>query len=194
MDRLAVERWAGAAGVLVTFAAILVATLVSPAFRWTAHALSNLGVTATAPGTGTTVVLFNGGLILGGLVSLGFAHYLVQTAETGLGTAAGVSFGLTTLLLAAIGVFPQDQSLHVPVAVGFYLLVSVTLALAGVAAYRRRDRTWAAVSVGLGAVNLAVWVAWGMTGGVRRGGLAIPEILGALAFALWVVLAVRRPQ
>lgn len=67
MDRIGVVRASGLVAVTVTMVAILVATLVSPAFRWTGNALSNLGVAATAAGMNLTVLLFNGGLIVGGL-------------------------------------------------------------------------------------------------------------------------------
>lgn len=194
MERVTLERLSGAVGVFLTLGAIFLATVVSPDFRWTAHALSNLGVTTTAPGTDTTALLFNGGLTLGGLVSLGFAAYLFRAGRTALDRAVGVSYAITVLTMATIGVFPQGRSLHFPVAVAFYLLVSVTLLTAAGAAYRTDELTWSVTSLALGSLNLGVWIVWGLLGPVRRDGLAVPEIAGAVAFAAWVLLAVRRSR
>ena len=94
----------GGATVAVTLVAIFVATLVSPAFSWTGNALSNLGVTQTAAGTGLTVVLFNGGLILGGLLGVGFAVALWRGAVSLAGRVTAFSFGLTVVFMGLVGV------------------------------------------------------------------------------------------
>jgi hypothetical membrane protein len=39
----------------------------------------------------------------------------------------------------------------------------------------------------LGTLNAAGWIGWGLTGSVTRPGLAIPEIIGALALSIWAV-------
>ena len=177
----------GAVAVVVTMLAILVATAVSPAFAWTGNALSNLGVTETAAGTTTTVALFNGGLILGGLVGLAFAVALWRASSSLAGRAVGVSFGLAVFFMGLVGVFPQDTAPHFAVAITFYLLVSVTLWLDGLAAFRQHWRRRAVVAATLGTANLAGWLVWGLTGPPTRDGLAIPELWGALLFSVWTV-------
>lgn len=178
-------RGCGGAAVAVTMVAILVATVVSPAFSWTENALSNLGVTETAAGTGLTVVLFNGGLILGGLLGLGFAVALARAAISLAGRATALSFGLAVVLMALVGVFPQNTSPHFPVALGFYLLISVTLWLDGLTALGQGWRQRGMDAVSLGTANLVGWLVWGLTGPPTRAGLAIPEIWGALLFSAW---------
>lgn len=180
-----VLRGSGGAAVALTMVAILAATVVSPAFSWTGNALSNLGVTETAAGTGLTVVLFNGGLLLGGLLGLGFAVALARTAVSLAGRVTALSFGLAVVFMALVGVFPQNTSPHFPVALGFYLLISVTLWLDGLTALGRGWRQRGIVAVSLGTANLAGWLVWGLTGPPTRAGLAIPELWGAVLFSAW---------
>jgi len=185
MDRNGVARASGLVAVMVTMVAILAGTLVSPAFRWTDNALSNLGVAETAAGTGLTVLLFNGGLVVGGLAGLVFAGVLGRTLPGLGGRIVGWLFGVAMVLMAAVGVFPQDRSLHFPVAVGFYIFLSLALWADGAVSLRRGWRQRALAGLSLGTVNAVGWVGWGMTGSVTRPGLAIPEIVGALALSVW---------
>jgi hypothetical membrane protein len=184
-DRLL--RWSGAAAVVVTLLAIFVATVVSPAFSWTGNALSNLGVTQTAAGTPLTVVLFNGGLILGGVLGVGFSAALFRMSPSVAARATAVSFGLTVLFMAFVGVFPQDTAPHFPVALGFYLLISLSLWLDSLASFRQGWRSRAIAGFSLGTANLVGWLVWGLTGPPTRDGLAIPELWGALLFSAWTV-------
>lgn len=187
MDRPARLRQSGVAAVVVTLGSIVVATLVSPAFAWTGNALSNLGVTETAAGTGLTVVLFNGGLILGGVFGLGFAVALARAAVSRAGRLTAAGFGLTVVSMALVGVFPQDTAPHFPVASTFYVLISVTLWVDSFAALRQGWRRRGLAGISLGTANLCGWVAWGLTGSPLRDGLAIPELWGALCFSAWTV-------
>lgn len=176
--------WAGPVAAVLSLGGILLATGLSPAFAWRAHALSNLGVEWTDPGTATTVVVFNGGLVAGGSVGLLFALALLGVGER---VVAG-SFTATLLALAAIGIFPQGTSLHLPVSIGFYLLVSITLWIDGVLAFGSGDHILSGTALLLGTANLGVWIVWMATGELTRPGIAVPEILGALLFAAWVCL------
>lgn len=185
-------RDTGVLAAVVTSGSLLLATLVSPAFVWREHALSNLGVNTTAPGTTVTVVLFNGGLVVGGLIGLAYAYYRYVTAEAGLGRLLGLSFTLTMLTMVGIGLFPQGQPAHIPAAVGFYLLISVTLGIDALSAVVRGKWRWAAAAGALSASNLAVWVGWSLTGDVTRDGLAIPEFAGAVIFVAWIVASTGR--
>jgi len=178
-------RGAGLVAVVLTIGTILLATVVSPAFAWRENALSNLGVMETAAGTSLTVALFNGGLILGGLVGLAFAVALARRAASLAGRATALSFGLAVVFMALVGVFPQDTAPHFPVALGFYLLVSVTLWLDGLTALGQNWRQRGLVAVTLGTGNFVGWLVWGLTGSPTRAGLAIPELWGALLFSMW---------
>lgn len=177
----AVARTAGFAAPVLALAAILLATAVSPTFSWRTSALSDLGV---SPSTG---LLFNGGLLVGAALALPYGSLLRRDAR-GAPTSVwrrltAVAFVLAAVSMGLVGVFVSGHSLHFPVAAAFYLLVTLTLALDGAA---RRATTTGAASLTLAAVHVVVWAGWIV--GVVPGGLAVPETVGAFAFAAWMLL------
>jgi hypothetical membrane protein len=77
----------------------------------------------------------------------------------------------------------MGQPLHLPVAVGFYLLATATMIADGLARRQRRTGRAALVTAGF---HLLAWGSWFT--GVRLGpGLALPELAGAVAFAVWMI-------
>lgn len=182
LDRL--WRATGPAGVVVAFGAIAGAIVVSPWFSWTGSALSDLGDPAHA-----SAPLFNGGLILAGLLGAAFGARAFLAADRPV-ERAGVAL-LTAAMadLALIGAFPVTRPLHEPVSIVFFLGLTYGwfvhgsgLVLAGTA------RRGLAV-VWLGVVHATVWVGWMSLG---TAGIAIPEAVGALLLAAWVLDATRR--
>ena len=176
----------GAFAAVVTIGCTLLATLVSPSFAWQENALSNLGVTATDAGTTVTVVLFNGGLILGGVLGLVFTWLLYRTATGRLSRFVAVSLSLTLVLMALVGVFPQGTAPHFPVASGFYLMITISLWVDALAWRSAGNGEWAIRSGLAGTANILTWIVWVATG--APWGLAVPEIIGAVIFATWVTL------
>jgi hypothetical membrane protein len=171
--------------------AIVLATLLAPWFSWSGNALSDLGV---AP---RTALLFNGALIGGGLLALPFAWLLWTTADGESMTAdserttaheviervRSTLFALAAITLGGVGAFPSDTALHFPVAVSFFLLLTATLLVDGLARWRERTGQFAVVAA---AGHVLAWVLWGQ--GIRPGpGLALPEFVGALALSGWIV-------
>lgn len=182
----------GVGAVLVTFGTMGLAIVVSPSFAWTGNALSNLGHAGHPAGTATTELLFNGGLILGGVAGVAFAVGVALVDDHAVRRLGVAVFGLSMLAMGGVGLFPQDGPYHFEVAVSFYTLFSVATIVYGAGQVldgAGRDGT---VSIALGAANLGVWVVWGATGPVTRPGLAVPEILGAGLVAVWTVLTARR--
>lgn len=184
-------QWAGpafgVAAIVVAFLGIFGAVALSPSFAWSENALSNLGVASHAAGTGTTVLLFNGGLILGGLLGIGFAGVLALQRTHLLRRLGAAIFGVAMASMAGVGVFPQGHSLHFSVASGLYMLFSVaTIVYAGGLAIDG-DRRAAALSAGLGVANLGIWIGWVGMVGIEAPGLAIPEILGAGCIGAWAI-------
>ncbi|MEF8776346.1 MAG: DUF998 domain-containing protein [Haloarculaceae archaeon] len=177
----------GVTAAVVSLASLLLATMLSPSFAWTANALSNLGVPGTEAGTRTTAFLFNWGLVAGALLGLVFAYYLWTQVETRGKRVVSVLLAATLLSMGAIGVFPQGTALHVPVAVAFFVLVTVTIWADAVVVGGTEEGLRGAVATWLGAANVGAWVVWAATGPIRRPGLALPEIVGALVFAIWIV-------
>lgn len=167
----------------VAFAGILLAILLTPGFSLATNALSDLGA-PTAPAAWA----FNGGLVLGGLLALPFAYWRVRVADSLLDAAVGVLFAFAALAMAGVGVFPLDTALHAPVAVTFYLLLTATLGLDGTTGIFDDDAVGGLKRVGAASVHVATWLLWGLFGdAVGIPGLAIPETVGALLLAWWLV-------
>lgn len=180
-------RYLVVVAVAVTLGGLLVATLLSPEFAWQENALSNLGVTWTDAGTTTTAVVFNGGLVTGGLVG---GTAVVSLYRRSTRRADRVVLGLTGTALALmglIGVFPQGGLLHFPVAVGFFLLASVAMWADSGRRYRAGQRRRAVLAATGGVTNILGWVLWFAVVETPSEGLAIPEALGAVVFAAWLL-------
>lgn len=180
----------GVAAVLVTFGTMGAAIAVSPAFSPTVNALSDLGDASTSAGTATTELLFNGGLMVGGVLGIGFAVGLAVLADHLLQRVGAVVFAVSMASMAGVGFFPQDGPYHFEVASGFYMLFSVALLIYGPGQLLLGRRQEALLSLSAAVGNLAVWIYWGATGGLSQPGLAVPELIGAALLAVWVVVTV----
>jgi hypothetical membrane protein len=183
LDRLG--RASGVAFPVLSLGAILLATLISPTFTWTESALSDLG----APGE-PTALLFNGGLVLTGLVAPPFVAWIYRRARNRLERAGAAVLGVAAVLSALIGIFPTGTSLHFPVAVGFFLAVPIALWLRAAGASRAGRRRAAAVALGGGALDPLGWLVWGVVGRGPAPGLAIPELVAVLGLHAWVLYTV----
>ncbi|WP_224447045.1 DUF998 domain-containing protein [Haloprofundus salilacus] len=177
MQRVELARRLGRVAPVVTLGSILAATVVAPWFSWSRDALSELGVDPA------TALLFNGGLILGALLALPYAVPLWTAATTRAAHLVAVFFALTGVAMGLVGVFPMDTSPHGAVAVSFYLLLTATLAVDG--AVRRRTAT-GRLSLVFAVVHLLSWAAWA-DGWFPGSGLALPEFVGAVILAVWVL-------
>ncbi|EJN60135.1 DUF998 domain-containing protein [Halogranum rubrum] len=174
---VSLARLSGYLAPVVTLGGILLAVVVSPSFSWSESALSDLGVAAS------TALLFNGGLVVGGLLGLPYAYALWHDGPGGVGRLTPLSFALAVTAMGLVGVFVSGTPLHFPVALSFYLLVSTTLVLDGLT---RRSTPEGRVSALLGVGHVVGWTIW--VTGVRFGtGLAVPETVGAVVFATWVL-------
>ena len=176
------DRLARAGGVLApaaSLAGIALAITFTPSFTWGSSALSDLG-RAGAP----VPWLFNGGLILGGLLALPFAWWRWRRAANFLGRLAAIGLAGTGLALAGVGSVPAGRALHLPFAAGFYLLLTYTLFLDGsgraLAGSVARGLAW----LWVGIVHFSGWLLWAFSG---VGGLAVPETFGALLLSAWLV-------
>ncbi|WP_225917729.1 DUF998 domain-containing protein [Halobaculum rubrum] len=177
--RRRVAAASGAGAMIAALGGIAVAVALAPWFSVTTNALSDLGVADRA----AVATAFNGGLLLGGAVALAYAWALWAAAGTRGARLVAVEFGVAALLMAGVGAFPSGTSLHFPVALGFYLVVTLVLATDGAV---RRTTTAGRLALAAAGVHVAQW--WFWIAGVRFGsGLAIPELVGALVLAAWVL-------
>ncbi|MFB9824975.1 DUF998 domain-containing protein [Halobaculum roseum] len=169
----------GVASIALALGGIGIAVLAAPWFSWTGNALSDLGVA----GDPLVAAAFNGGLLAGGVVALPYAWAVWTTAGDRAGRALAVLFGIVSLLMAGVGAFPSDSALHVPVAIGFFLGLTALLAVDGL---RRRDTAVGRTLLVAPVVHLGAW--WGWIAVLDLGdGIAIPELVGALLLAAWVL-------
>lgn len=179
-----IERLGTASGLLtpiVTLGAIIIATTISPTFTWVGSALSDLG----APGA-PTAWLFNGGLIVGSIIALPFGALVFVKAHNRLEQAGAVSFGVTAVFLAAIGVFPLGTPQHRPAAVSFYIFLSISLWVYGTGNVVDGNRRLGVLTICLGLLNLVTWVVWAIAFQTIIPGLALPESVGAIILGAWV--------
>lgn len=182
-----VSGWAGVASVLLTNVATVGATLASPSFAWTGNALSDLGQPGTAVATPVTTLLFDGGLVLGGVVGLAFTYTLWRAGENAVERLAVLPFAVALVGMAGVGAFPSSRPLHAPAALTLYLGSMVAMAVYALGNVLAGARGRGAVTLGLVLAHVGVWWWWASGGSLTRGGLAIPEIVGAALFSAWVV-------
>ena len=186
-------RLLGAIATLLSLGGIAVAILLDPTFSWTGDALSDLGV------RDRSALVFNWGLILGGLVGVGYALELGRATlsrsdghdrtRTGSGRAVIASrtpraalFALAMIAMAGVGACDLTHRLHGPAAIGFYGLTTAVFAVDGVA---RRGTRAGRVVLGFVPIHVAVWGTF-LWGWWPVTGLALPELPGALMLAAWV--------
>ena len=181
--RRRVARLTGPAAVVVALGGILTATALSPTFSWGGSALSDLGVTPA------TAWLFNGSLVVGGLVGAPYAWALWSAAADPLSHLRAAAYLLTLASMAGVGLVPAGRSLHLPIALAFFTLAALTAIVDGVARFRLTSGKLALLSGVLAPVAWPVWMLW-----LGENSIAVPEFVGAVLFGLWVVhLSPERP-
>lgn len=180
------ERRAGFVAPAVALGSMLLAALLAPWFSWSTDALSDLGAAGRA-----TAPLFNGGLLLAGVLALPFARWLWRTAGNTLERLGSAVFALAAAALSLIGLFPTGTALHFPAALSFYLLFTAAMLCHGAGSLRRGATRRGGATVAFAVLHLASWAIW--VEGIRLGpGLAIPETVGAVIVVGWMAAVARR--
>jgi len=192
-------RISGACGILTPIVAIIcifLAIYFAPGFSWMENALSDLGVMP-----GVTAALFNYGLVVGGILGFVFAtslfgvmrffdvfsadgkpHMLFYRGESG-----ALFFSLACLALVAIGVFPENiRYMHGLVSVAFFVALFLALIRLGIAFFQVRQKSWAVFTLLLGLVAVVPWLLLFVIRYVS--GVAIPELISAVAGGLWTTV------
>src|SRR3990170_6975438 len=178
-------RFAGSAGILAPvfgFTLIGLAIVSFPEFSWTDNALSDLGVVP-----GTTSSLFNVGLLLSGLVTFNFAVGLFTfLGDRVLGKIGSVLFVLASLSLIGIGVFTENaRPFHFVFSVALFTLMPIALlVIAGYYAFSHQ-KLMAVFTLSVAVVAASPWVLLSLVRYVP--GVAIPELVSALAGAAWTI-------
>jgi len=176
------RRTAGGCGVasqVVGLTALLLATSLSPRFRWTENDISYLGV------EGPATILFNWGLILAGVLSLIFAVGLGKSLlSSRFGKWGMVSLLLGSIALSAIGIFPRTISLaHDAASISFFVFIIMAVLFIGIGAITASRLRWGLLSLSTGVLILVlILVPWPWRGG------AISQFLFCLPWSLWVIV------
>lgn len=179
--RRRLEAGLGVASVAVSLCGIFLAAALSPWFSPFRHALSNLGAVGT-----DTAPIFNGALLLGGGLGAGFVVALWDDAENAVQRAGLVFLFPAMVFMGLVGAFPLPRPLHGVVAVSFFFLMTAGVLVwgGGDVAAGRPLRGGALVVAG--ALHVASWLWWGLLGWPGPG-IAVPELVGSAALAVWVL-------
>ncbi|MEM1586493.1 MAG: DUF998 domain-containing protein [Candidatus Bathyarchaeia archaeon] len=155
----------GIVGQLIAYICIGFSIYLSPSFSWHVNALSDLG----HAGKSGVALIFNTGLLLSGfLAALYSIKSLINYAKY-----TGVSFTFSALMLQAIATFDEIYGqIHFIVSVLFFVSVGTSCII-----YSLERRSILAALAFL--VGLFAWALW--WAGVYREGVAVPEIISALA-------------
>ncbi|HTP11418.1 MAG TPA: DUF998 domain-containing protein [Anaerolineae bacterium] len=171
-------RLAGLAGLLtpvLTLTLIFVSIALSPWFSWHDNALSDMGVNAIAP-------LFNGAMLLGGLLyfvfTIGFLRW--QGLRSRLAKSAAVAMIIGAIGLLSIGIFTEAAGrIHYYVSATYFLATPLAYELLGFAWVQHDNKLmgWLTIAAGI--------TAFLMIAAVPHKRIAVPEILAALTMGTW---------
>ena len=180
--RLRISGICGFLAPVFAFALIFSAILSYLQFSWVDNALSDLGVVA-----GVTAVLFNSGLIVGGILCFIFATGLfVFLKEHAVGRIGAFVFVLASLAFVAIGLFPENvKPTHYFVSVMFFVLLPISMLIIAGAFWLMRQVRMAVFTLLVAVAAAAPWVLYFSIHYVS--GVAIPEVVSAFVSSVWVV-------
>ncbi|WP_436923661.1 DUF998 domain-containing protein [Halosimplex amylolyticum] len=169
----------GLAAVAVSFGGVVYAMFAAPWFSPFYYALSDLGARGAV-----TAPIFNGALLVGGALGIGFVVSILAAVDNPI-RAAGALFGLLAMaFMALVGVFPLPHPLHGVVAIPFFVCLTLAVLLWGAGDYAAGREVRGLVLVLAGVLHLVSW-AWWILYPWFPPGIALPELVGSVAFALW---------
>jgi len=174
-----ITRVAGICGVLipiVVFTCLGLSLTASPWFTWTKHALSDLGVQEN------TGLLFNYGMILGGILTFIFSLGLITMLSKKIGAYLLL---VSSIALIGIGLFPETIfSIHFITSASFFMLLTLALLIIGVTVKQNHFER----SVGSLALVFAM-IAIGSTVLLfQLKGIAVSEALSCFPAFVWCLI------
>lgn len=178
--------YAGVVAAVVAFGMIFLTTTMAPWFSWPGDALSDLG----HPDNWGLYWIYNYGLMITGTLGAIFAIRSALDRGTKAHVAGSALMAVAMVDLALVGYYHAGRGPHVLVSTVFFVTLTY-----GVFLYGTGDVLEGNVYRGLGAIWLGLghvsW--WGLWDLLDVGdGVAIPEFVGALVVAAWMVVATER--
>jgi hypothetical membrane protein len=171
-----ITRVAGMCGMflpVVIFTSLGLSIASSPWFIWTQHALSDLGIQEN------TALLFNYGMIIGGILALIFSLGLMKILSNKLGASL---LALSSLALIGIGVFPETIfALHFVTSASFFILLAIALLIIGLTSTQNSFER----NIGLLALVLVFIAICSTVFLFHFDGIAIPEALSCFPAFIW---------
>jgi hypothetical membrane protein len=165
---------------------ILISLAISQAswFSWTGNALSDLGVHEES------AVLFNSGLIIGGILTIIFAFGVMCFYQNQTVGRDGAFFLLLAgIFLAFIGIFPETapNNIHYIVSVAFFAAFPMSFLFQSASLLSTpTHRKLGAFTLIMAIIAFISWAIWFPLKPYR--GVAIPELVSALAAATWSIV------
>lgn len=165
---------------------ILVGIAISQAywFSWTGNALSDLGVHEES------AVLFNSGLIIGGILNIIFAFGVMHFYQNQTVGKDGAFFLLLAgIFLASIGIFPETapNNIHYIVSVAFFAIFPMSLLIQSAALIQApKNRKLHIFTLAIAIIAIIPWAIWMSL--KPHESVAIPELVSATTAATWSII------
>jgi hypothetical membrane protein len=174
-----ITRIAGICGILipvVIFTCLWLSIASSPWFTWTQHALSDLGISKN------TDLLFNYGMVLGGILTLIFSLGLKKILSNKTGAYILV---LSSIALIGIGLFPETIfTLHFITSASFFVLLTIALLIIGLTIKQNSFER----SIGLLAFIIALIAMCSTVSLLHVEGIAIAEAFSCFPAFVWCMI------
>lgn len=166
-----------------TIACIIAATVSWNEFSWTNNALSDLGVQS-----GVTALVFNGGLVISGLLYIVFAAGLYHYSGLHfLGRAGTLILVWACFSLVAIGVFNEHfRPTHYIVSVSFFVSLPISMLVLVAAFWILGKRSLSVFTLCTGLAAAIPWILQFTFRYVQN--VAIPEFVSGMAGFAWVIV------
>lgn len=198
----------GHPAVLIGIGVLFLATVVDPDFSWKTRSLSSVGeangldLLALGSLDQVAFLLFNGALLVGGLLGLFFVFGLGSVLDDPTATAGTVLGVLTLVGMIGVGIAYLDGpfgGFHFLFATLLFFGLTFTMWTFGTAFVRTGDASFGIASIWLSNAQVVVWILWIILetmvftdDGDTWTYFAVPEFAAALSFGVWVVATARR--
>lgn len=190
MDRRSLSIYAGLAAPPCAVFGVVLAALFDPSFHWMGSELSHLGERPSGQALSVelvveypSILLFNGGLILAGMLGLPFAWLLHDDATHPLERSGATTLTVAFLGLLAVGAFFQPNPFHVPAWLATVLATTAFFWIYGAGLLQAGRVRYGSITIALGLSIVGIWLVWGAY--VGGSGMAIPEFTVVAALSGW---------
>ncbi len=180
----------GIIGPIIVIVGILTSVAVSPWFNWLDNALSDLGHPDSP-----VFLLFNGILVVSGLITLLFAGHLLRetiSERSVLGMIGSLMLFASFVMLIGVGFVNETiRPYHSRIALGFFLALTFASLIYGIYLFQTQEKLIGSIAIVAGLFNTVM-----LFGGfivlidyfsIPITGLAIPEFILASTAYTWIV-------